>query len=186
MTEPVTTYRFTVEQYRQMGLSGVLREGDRVELIEGEIVTMSPIGSRHAACVKRSNQVFGNRLGSRVLIGVQDPLELNEHSEPEPDLCLLVPRPDFYASGHPRPKDILLAIEVADSSLDYDRDVKIPLYARAGIREAWLVDLLARRIEVYRLPSPTGYESVEIVAETGTIAPEAFPDVRIGVSEILP
>ena len=177
--------RFTVDEYYRMVEAGILHEDDRVELIEGEIVEMAPIGSRHAACVKRLNNLFSQRVGPGGLVSIQDPIRLGEHSEPQPDVTLLRPRPDFYASAHPEPQDILLLVEVADTSADYDRDVKVPLYARSGIREVWLVDLLARRIEVYRYPGPEGYHQVGQLKPGDRMAPEAFPGLEIAVDEVL-
>ncbi len=156
-TAPVTTYRFSVDDYYKMAEAGILHEDDRVELIEGEVITMTPIGSRHAACVSRINKLFSRALSDAVILRVQDPIRLDDFNEPEPDLALVAFRADFYAEQHPRPEDVLLAIEVADSSLAYDRETKIPLYARSGIREVWLVDLQYGEITVYRQPTLEGY-----------------------------
>lgn len=126
---------FTVEEYHRMAEAGILREDDRVELLEGEIVEMTPIGSRHAACVDRLNQLGVRGVGPRAIVRVQSPVRLGERSEPQPDLTLLRARPDFYAHAHPGPADVLLIIEVAEASADADRTVKMPLYARAAIPE---------------------------------------------------
>src|SRR5437870_5978990 len=128
---------FNVAEYYRMAEAGILTEEDHVELIDGEIVAMSPVGSRHAACVKRLNRILGRRVGDLVVVGVQDPIGLDDYSEPEPDISLLRPRADFYSEAHPIPSDVLMIIEVADSSDLYDREVKVPLYARAGIPETW-------------------------------------------------
>ena len=149
------TTRITVDEYEQMVESGILTENDRVELIRGEIVAKMPIGPRHAASVKRLIRLFPKRLGDNAIVGSQDPVRLID-SEPEPDITLLRPRPDFYASGHPRPSDILLIIEVADSSLDDDRTIMLPLYAEAGIAEFWIVNIPEELLEVYRGPQPDG------------------------------
>ena len=117
--------------------SGILTPDDRVELIQGEIVQMSPIGRRHAAGVNRLVRIFTRLLGERIIVSSQNPVELNNNSEPQPDLALLLPRPDFYESGHPQPKDILLLVEVADTTANYDREVKIPLYAKDSIIEVF-------------------------------------------------
>jgi Uma2 family endonuclease len=186
MSVQVLRRRFTVDEYYRMGEAGILHEDDRVELIEGEIVQMSPIGSRHAACVKRLNGLFSRQIGqTAIVIGVQDPIHLGEYSEPQPDITLLRPRPDFYVSAHPGPADILLVVEVADTSVEYDRGVKIPLYARAGIREYWIVDLAGESVEVYRDPSPEGYRQARQLRRSERIAPEAFPDVEIAIDDIL-
>ncbi len=149
--------RFTTQEYEQIAAAGVFAEDDRVELLEGEIVQMSPIGPQHSACVSRLNRLFQEKLGNAIIVRVQDPIKLGSHSEPQPDVALVQPRPDFYAGGHPEPEDVLLLVEVADSSLSYDRDLKLPLYARAGIAEVWLVTPLSQTIESFRGPSEMGY-----------------------------
>ncbi|GIX47745.1 MAG: hypothetical protein KatS3mg131_1956 [Candidatus Tectimicrobiota bacterium] len=134
--------RFTVAEYHKLAEAGILSEDERVELIEGEIVAMAPIGSRHAGAVKRLlDQFIPLQAARRVLLSVQDPIRLGEHSEPQPDVALLRPRPDFYAAEHPGPEEVLLVVEVAETSAEYDREVKVPLYARFGVPEVWLVDL---------------------------------------------
>lgn len=176
---------FTVSEYHQMMDSGILREDDRVELIEGEVIEMSPIGSRHAACVKRLNRWLSERVGQRAIVGVQDPIRLGERSEPQPDLALLRPRPDFYGQAHPEPQDVFLVVEVAETSADYDREVKVPLYARAGLVEVWLVDIAARVIEVYRQPGPTGYRQMQRLSPGQQLSSAVWPDVSLPVDEIL-
>lgn len=181
----VVKHRFTVEEYHRMGTAGIFSEDDRVELIEGEIVEMSPIGSRHAACVKRLIRLFDRGVGDRAIVGAQDPIRLGEHSEPQPDLALLRPRPDFYAHAHPGPEDVLLVVEVAETSADYDREVKVPLYARAGIPEVWLVELYAEQIEVYRQPAPHGYQEVQTVRRGQHLSSQTFPELALAVDNIL-
>ncbi len=176
---------FTVEEYHRMAEAGILSEDDRVELIEGELVAMSPIGSRHAACVKRLIRLLDRAVGDRAIVGAQDPIRLGARSEPQPDVTLLRYRPDFYASAHPGPEDVLLVVEVAETSADYDRTVKIPLYARYGIPEAWLVDLLEERIEIYRHPSPQGYQTLHIAHRGETVRPTTLPDLELSVDDIL-
>ncbi len=176
---------FTVEEYHQMTRAGIFTEDDRVELIEGEIVEMTPIGSHHAACVRRLNRLFSQQIGERAFVSVQDPIQIGKHSEPQPDLALLRPHQDFYASAHPTPHDILLLIEVADSSLEYDREIKVPLYARAGIPEVWLVDLPEDRVLVYRQPAAQGYQEIGQVGRGEHLTPEAFPDLIVPVHEML-
>jgi Uma2 family endonuclease len=146
---------------------------------------MAPIGSRHAACVKRLNNLFSRQVGDRAVVGVQDPVRLDEYSEPQPDLTLLRPRPDYYAGGHPGPEDVLLVVEVAETSAEYDRQIKVPLYARAGIREVWLVDLAASAVEVYREPTPEGYRQVRRFGRGETLSPEALPDINLALDDIL-
>ena len=158
MSVVIDRRRFTVEEYHQMTESGILTREDRVELINGEIISMSPINSPHAGCVKRINALFTRILREQVVVSVQDPLVVNDFSEPEPDVMLLKHRDDFYADAHPRPTDVYLLIEVADSSLPIDREVKLPLYAQAQIPEVWIINLAERTIEGYRSPSEGRYQ----------------------------
>ncbi|MBD2441912.1 Uma2 family endonuclease [Dolichospermum sp. FACHB-1091] len=181
----VKNFRFTISQYHQMSEAGILSENDKVELINGEIIEMSPIGRRHAACVDRINRLFSNILGIKVIVRVQNPILLNNLSEPEPDIALLKPRADFYESGHPQPQDIFLLIEVADSSIEYDRDVKIPLYASSGITEVWLVDIYQQVITVYRYPSENGYRDIQILSRGEKLSISAFPENNLFVDDIL-
>jgi Uma2 family endonuclease len=176
---------FTVAEYERMVQVGIFAEDDRLELINGEILEMSPIGSRHAACVRRLQQLFTRQLGDRALVDVQNPLLLHDRSEPLPDVMLLKPQPDFYAAGHPRPDDVLLVIEVADTSLAYDRDIKVPVYASSGIPEVWVVDLTSATVWVYRVPAPDGYQEVTDVRGPAHIAPQAFPGLRVAVESIV-
>lgn len=176
---------FTVDEYYQMAEAGIFSEDDRVELIEGEIVEMSPIGSRHAACVNRLNGLFARRMEGNAVVSVQNPIRLSEFSEPEPDLALLQPRADFYAEAHPEPEDVLLVVEVAETSAGSDRRVKVPLYARAGILEVWLIDLADETIEIYRRPSPRGYGEVQRAWRGDHLSPQAFPDEQFSVDDVL-
>jgi len=168
-----------------MAQIGILGESDRVELLAGELVEMSPIGSRHAACVKRLNRLFSQHLSQRALVSVQDPIYLSERSEPQPNLVLLKPRADFYAQAHPQPRDVLLIVEVADTSGDYDRQVKIPLYAEAGIIEIWLLDLIKEFVEVYRQPVAREYREIQQLQQQQFLSPLVFSDIRMTVSELL-
>ena len=185
MGMPLTEHRFTVDEYHRMGEAGIFREDDRVELIRGRIVEMSPIGRRHAGCVNYLNNTLARLLGPRAVVSVQNPVITDADGEPQPDVALLEPRPGFYGDRHPAPGDILLLIEVADSSLDYDRGEKIPLYAEAGVREVWLVNLAGKAVEVYRDPREGHYRDVHPARRGETIAPLAFPDVALQVEEIL-
>ncbi|MBV6625299.1 MAG: Uma2 family endonuclease [Rivularia sp. (in: Bacteria)] len=177
--------KFTVEQFHKMAESGILNEDDRVELIRGEIIEMAAIGTKHAACVRRLDNVLPRKLGDRVIISVQNPVGLDDISEPQPDVVLLKPREDFYASAHPQPKDVFLIIEVADSTIKYDREVKIPLYAEEGVVEVWLVDINDECVEVYREPVNGEYKKVEKFGRNDSLAIRAFEDVGISVDEIL-
>jgi Uma2 family endonuclease len=176
---------FSVEDYYLMAKAGILKEDDRVELIEGEIVEMAPIGSRHAACLDRMTRLFSERVGRQAIVRVQSPVRLGEHSEPQPDIALLRPRDDFYATAHPGPADVLLLIEVADTSIEYDREVKVSLYAQAGIGEVWLVDLVGESIEVYQSPGSAGYQEIRVVRHEERLAPKALPELELSASGIL-
>jgi hypothetical protein len=177
--------RFPIEEYHRMAEAGILAPDERVELLEGEIVRMNPIGSPHAACVKRLNELFAERVRPRALIGVQDPVRLGGRSEPQPDLTLLRPRPDYYAEAHPGPEDVFLVVEVAWSPPPIDRQDKVPLYARFGIAEAWIVNLDEARLEVCREPAPDGYRQVLLLGRGQYIRLLAFPDVELTVDELL-
>jgi Uma2 family endonuclease len=177
--------RFTIDEYHRMGDAGVLTEDDHVELLDGEIVRMSPIGTPHASTVARLNALFMRRFGGHATIWVQNPIVLDRWSEPQPDLCVLAPRADFYASAYPRPRDVLLGVEVMDSSRGYDRTLKLPLYAKAELREIGLVDLKAGAIEIYRRPALRGYREQDTVGRGRTITPLAFPRMRVRVTDVL-
>lgn len=181
----LTKRLFNIEEYHKMAEIGIFGEGERLELIEGEIFKMSPVGKRHAAHVKRLNKIFNQCLGERVLISVQDPVELNDKSEPLPDIALLQPREDFYESGHPQPKDILLLVEVADTTIEYDRKIKIPLYARSNIIEVWLVNIDEQAVEVYRQPAANEYQIIQKFQRGQNLSPQAFPESQIIVDQIL-
>lgn len=176
---------FTRDDYYRMAEAGILTEDDRVELLEGEIVRMTPIGKPHASVVDCLTALFSRQLGSRAIVRVQNPIVLNDLSEPQPDVTLLKQRADFYRREHPRPRDILLLVEVIGSEKDYDRSVKLPLYARAGIREVWLVDLLGDAIETHRKPTPRGYRELAQKGRGARIAPAAFPRTFFAVADML-
>jgi len=180
-----TKHRFTVKEYYRMAETGVLRPDARVELLNGEIIDMSPIGSSHAGTVKRFIRIFTKLAQERWQVSAQDPLHLDEHSEPEPDFMLLKPSADDYTSHHPQPEDVFLLVEVADASLDYDREQKLPVYGRAGIPEVWIVNLRDQSIEVYREPHFTGYGSKTILRAGDQAKPQAFHDVTVHVAELL-
>ena len=146
---------------------------------------MSPIGPLHGSLVKRLIRLFTRAANDRWIVAAQDPVRLAEDSEPEPDLALLKPSPDVYASRHPQPDDVFLLIEVSDSTLDYDREEKLPAYGRAGIAEVWIVNLTNTTIEVYREPHFTGYGVKRIVGAGDSLAPQAFPEVIVNVAELL-
>jgi len=164
--------------------AGVFAEGDRLELINGEITEMSPIGRKHAACVARLTKVFELKLGDRTIIWSQNPIRLVDNSEPQPDLAILKLRSDFYEDSLPIPTDILLIIEVADSTLTYDRETKMPLYASAGIPEMWLFDLNRKIIEGYSQPSALGYKRMQRYEQNDEFSMLAFPDVTFAWNEL--
>ncbi len=177
--------RFTVDEYYRMGQAGILHEDDRVELLEGEIVEMAPIGSRHQGTVNRLTRLFSSRATASSMVMVQGPVRLSENCEPQPDVTLLLLRADFYASAHPGPNDVLLLVEVSDSSIEYDRQVKVPLYARHGITEVWLVDLEAEVVETYRNPGGDGYREVAPVGRGQSLSPGFLPGLEFEVDGIL-
>ncbi len=177
--------KFTVKQYHQMIEAGILTENDRVELLRGEIVEMASIGRRHAACVNRLTELFVLRLAQAVIVGVQNPVELEDNSEPQPDIALLRRRDDFYEAGHPQSEDVLLLVEVADTTIEFDREVKIPLYAESGISEVWLVDLNGQCLEVYRQPLSNSYQSIQKYYRGQSLTLQAVPDVIFTVDEVL-
>jgi len=161
MDAAVTNKRLiSVKEYHQMSEAGILNEQENIELINGEIIQMGPTGSRHAAAVKKISKLLHTIITDK-LISVQDPITVNNLSEPEPDIAILKARENYYADKHPGPKDILLVIEVAESSIDFDKQVKLPLYAQAEIPEGWLVDLNSNRIEVHQIPDKGVYKQVE-------------------------
>ncbi len=186
MESPSALRRFTTREYHRMLEAGILASGERVELLAGEIREAAAVGSRHAACVRRLEALFHDRLGRRVLVSVQNPVELSEDSEPEPDLALLARRADFYAAAHPRPAEVLLLVEVSDASYDADVGRKLPLYAGAGIGELWIVDLAADRIEVHLDPAGDRYSRIERFVRGDRLAPRLFPETRLPVADVLP
>jgi Uma2 family endonuclease len=175
--------RFTVEEYYRMAETGILSEDDRVELIE--IYAMSPIGKNHAGCVLRTSTLLHRRVGEDVLVSVQNPIALDDFSEPQPDIVLLRFRDDYYAKSHPVPGDILLIIEVADTSPGMDRDLKLPAYARAGIEEVWIVDLQSDLIRVYSRPEEGEYQHYREARRGESLAPVPLPSLSVPAEAIL-
>jgi Uma2 family endonuclease len=177
--------RFTVEEYERMGEVGIFDPADRVELLDGEIVTMSPIGPKYAGVVNRIAACLFRSLDDRATVIVQNPLRLLPRSEPQPDLVVARFRRDFYQSAHPTAEDVLLVIEVADSSLRTDRAVKLPIYARQGIGEVWIVDLAADVVHVHTDPVHGAYREVCTVRSGETLKPRMVPDLELTIGEIL-
>jgi Uma2 family endonuclease len=175
----------TVAEYHRMGEVGILTEDDRVELIEGQLVAMAPIGSDHSGTVNFLTRALVTAVGDLGVVAVQNPVRLDDLSEPQPDFAVLKPRGDFYRTSTPLAGDVLLIIEVANSSLAYDRAVKRALYARHGIPEFWIVNLSARDVEVCRGPDGDHYASVERIGRDGALAPEMLPGVVIAVDDLM-
>ncbi len=177
-------HRLTVKDFHRMGEAGILGEDDRVELIEGELVEMTPIGSKHAGTVAQLSRLFERQVGEDALVWVQNPVAMGEDSEPEPDLCLLHPRADYYKSAHPRAEDVLLIVEVADTSLRYDREIKVPLYARHGIAEVWVIDLEGGIAHVFQDPTDKGYQKVSHLMVPARLRPLLLPAAGVDLAAL--
>jgi len=177
--------RFTADDYDRMGETGMIAADERTELLDGEVVCQMPINARHAGCVNRLNRLLGGQVVDRAIVAVQNPVRLDPFSEPQPDVALLRLRDDSYDQSHPGPEDVLLLIEVADSSLDLDRRVKVPLYAAAGIAEVWLVDLMNASVEVYRDPDARGYRQLRRSERGSVLSPMSLPELQLSVDEVL-
>jgi Uma2 family endonuclease len=185
MTVQLKRRRFTLDQYHRMGQTGILGADDRVELVDGEVVELSVLKSRHASTVARLSHLFSTRLDRRAVVWSQNPLLLTRHaSEAVPDLMLLAPRADFYVGALPEPPNVRLLVEVADESLYYDRQRKLPLYARAGVAESWLANVDTRRLEIHRNPGRLRYRSVRLPTPSETFAPAAFPEVKLTLRDL--
>ena len=178
--------KFTVAEYYRMAEVGILRPDERVELIEGEIIVMAPIGPGHSGSVLITNSVLSEHAPGRFLVQIQNPIHLGDGSEPEPDAMLLRLRADRYTRSHPTPSDVLLVIEVSDSSLEYDRDVKAHIYGRAGVPETWVKNLPEDCIERFTEPGPDGYAQHTIHRRGDTLTPVSLPDLEFPVDDLLP
>lgn len=185
MSVQVQRWVFTVDEFNRLTDAGILSEDDRVELIEGELIRMSPIGKRHGACVKRINKIANKQVGPHAIVSVQDPILLDDYSEPQPDIALLKPREDFYAQVIPPAESVLLVIEVADTSLSYDKNIKLPLYAKAGIPEVWIDDIVGDKIETYSEPINGKYQKSRVVQRGESLSPEKLPMAVFTVDELL-
>ncbi|MGA9772174.1 MAG: Uma2 family endonuclease [Blastocatellia bacterium] len=184
---PVTTRRrFTVAEYNLMGQTGILQPDERVELIEGEIQKMSPKGTKHSSSTTYAGDCFRKSLGDRVIVRVQDPIDLGEHSEPEPDLILAIPHKTKYADHHPTPQEVLLVLEISDTTLAKDRIIKARLYSQAGVIQYCILNLNARELEDYRDPDESGYRTKHTYKADESFSLVAFPDLSIAVGELLP
>lgn len=183
--EEIKTRRFNVEEYHRMGEVGILGEDDRVELVGGELVEMAPIGTRHLSCVVGLTHLLVEAASGRWFVSVQNPIRLGRRDEPEPDLSLLKAKPDPESQGPPGPEDVLLVVEVSDTTLSYDRNIKLPLYARAAIPEVWIVDLNGRAVEVHSAVSPDGYRESRSFGPGERVASGTVEGLSISVAEVL-
>ena len=179
-------WRFTVDDYYAMAEAGILTHDERVELINGEIIEMSPIGDRHAYSVDEIIDLFFAQLRSRARVRCQNPVRLDGLREIQPDIAILRLRDGLYSTGHPGPADVFLLIEVSDSTLAYDRNVKLPMYANAGIPEIWIVNIPNGVVEVYMDPTAGEYRTRRVFRSEETVSPSAFPDISLPVSRIVP
>ncbi len=186
LTEFPHRHAITAAEYLRMGEAGVFAPDARLELMDGEIIEMAPIGSRHAAVVNTLNALLVQRVASRGIVSVQNSLILSDRTVPQPDLALLRPSPDRYFSALPSTRDVLLLVEVADSTLRFDTEKKVPLYARAGIAETWIIDVVAQRLRVFREPGVDGYRFAQEMAGNQRVIVQALPDAAIIVSELFP
>lgn len=182
----VQTRRFTVSEYHRMSELGILVPTEQTELVNGQIIAMAAKGTAHTSAVLLTQDLLKDRLGRKVFVKSQDPICLSDDSEPEPDLVLAVRDPLAYSTHHPTAAEVLLVIEIADSSLKYDLETKAPMYAKAGISEYWVLDVVERKLHVFRQPGEWEYQSQTILAETLEIAPLAFPDCPIAIRDLLP
>lgn len=180
-----TRRRFSADEFERLGQAGILGEDARVELIDGEMIEMAPIGSRHAFAVNMLSMLLARAVGETAIVSTQNPLRLAGDSEPQPDLMLLAPPADRYRGALPRPQDVLLLVEVADTTLEYDRGTKLSLYARHGVREVWLLDLGGKRVEVYRDPDAAGYRRMLEHGGAESFAPAALPGLTLQLRDIL-
>ncbi|MEB3178262.1 MAG: Uma2 family endonuclease [Nostocaceae cyanobacterium] len=175
----------SVQEYHQMAASGIFHPEERLELIAGQIIKMSAKGTAHSAATARTEKLLNNLLLERVLVRLQEPVQLDDYSEPEPDIAVVMPNSLYYEDHHPTLSEIFLIIEIADSSLKYDREVKAQIYAQSGVADYWVLDINGRKLHVYRSPSPEGYQSETILGEDLSISPLAFGDCAIAVREML-
>ena len=178
-------HAFTIDEWHRMGVAGLFGDNARVELLDGEVIEMAPIGSRHGGCVNRLNRLLVTRLGERAVVAPQNPVVLDEISEPQPDIAVLAPRDDIYSRSHATPAEILLLIEVADSSLTFDRGRKASYYAASGVAETWVVDLEGEQVLLMRSPGSDRYEDVRGLGRGDRLDIEALPGVVFTVDDVL-
>ncbi len=185
MSVEIAKYSFTAEEFERLGEAGILRQDARLELIDGEIFEMSPIGSLHAACVNFLSMLLNRLFGQSHIIATQNPVWLNDFSEPQPDISLLRWRDGYYRKKLPTPADVLLVIEVADTTVVKDKTVKIPLYARSGVPEAWLVNIPEEQLEVYSDPFNGVYQRAEVFGRGAEARAHTVGGLALSVSELL-
>ena len=183
-TRLLLRHKLDVGAYHRMAAADVFTPEDRVELIEGELIGMAPIGPDHAGCVDELTRLVMRAYGDVAHVAVQNPVHIDRFNEPQPDVALARPRPDRYRASRPGPTDLLLVIEVAVSSLRFDRAVKLPIYARAGVPEVWIVDLVGRQVEVYRTPTGNGYAEMTTKGPADTVAPVLLPEIRLELATV--
>ncbi|MGI8639585.1 MAG: Uma2 family endonuclease [Pyrinomonadaceae bacterium] len=181
----VAPKRFSVEDFRKMTEAGILPEESGWEIIDGKIIDKIKISSRNAGAVRRLNKVLANLVGNQTLISIRNPIHIDDYNEPEPDIALLKRRSDFYRKGHPLPQDVLLLIEVSDSTIEYDREIKKVIYAEAEIVEFWLVNLQDNTVEVYSQPKNGNYRLARILESGETIEATAVENLKLQIDEIL-
>ena len=184
MALEIVRRQWSVDDYHRMAETGILEEDERVELIGGDVLQMPRIEARHAACVDRLTMALAPAVASSAIVRVQGPIQVDDYSEPQPDLAVLRIRGDFYRDGHPLPADVLLLIEVADSSLLYDRNTKLPVYARAHSPEVWLVSVPDERVERYSEPVNGIYQAIQIVQRGQAVVSTTLPEVTIAADTI--
>jgi Uma2 family endonuclease len=185
MSVPIQKYLFNVDEFYQMAQIGIFTEVDRVELVNGEVIDLCKVSPRHAGCVTRLNSYLSRQLDMESIVSVHNPVRLGHYSEPLPDIALLKWRDDFYANGHPTPADVLLIIEVADTSVDFDRRIKLPLYARAGIAETWVMVLPKDTIEVHSQPADGKYQKVRRLKRGRRLVSPTLAGLSFDVDDLL-
>ena len=183
---PPRSRKFTVDEYYRMAEVGILKPDERVELIEGEILVMPPIGPEHAWNVDLASDFITRRIDERFIVRSQNPVRLSDASEPQPDIAIILRRPEGYLAAHPTPADVLLIIEVAHSSLEYDRNIKAHIYGRSGVPETWVRNLPEDCIERFTEPGPDGYARHTVHRRGETLTPVALPDLELAVGDLLP
>ncbi len=184
MATPTLRRQFTVRDYARMRETGILTEDDRVELLDGEIYLMSPLGPLHIAIVNRLNKLLMRQVGDDAILSIQNSVQLNDYSEPQPDVALLSPRDDYYDQALARPDDILLLIEVADTSLGYDRDQKLPRYAASNVAEVWIIDVDQHIVEQYSQPMQGQYTQLNKVLFGNMIQSKTMPHIAFTTEQL--